>query len=84
MIKSNSWSFIPSLDNTSFRKSQIYETHPLSAEPICPFLDTPQTDVNSEKHKAALGNSRNLPIPKEQYWSLITAAVQMIQALRKP
>lgn len=83
MMKSKSWSFLLPVDTVSFRKSQIYAARHPCAEPTYPFLHIPQSDVHSEKRKAALWNSRSLPIPKERYWSVIAAGVQVIQARRK-
>lgn len=82
-MESKSWIFLYSWDIGSFKKSQVHETDLLWAEPVCPFLHTPWSNMLCEKHKAALWKSRNLPIPKELYWSAIAAAVQMIQAPRK-
>lgn len=82
-MESKSWIFSCSWDIASFKKSQEHETHLLWAEPVYPFLHTPWSNMLCEKHKAALWKSRNLPIPKELYWSAIAAAVQMIQAPRK-
>lgn len=59
-MKSKNWTFLLSLDTVSFRKSQIYVTHSLYAEPSSPFLQTLQIHVQSEKAQIFLGRSGDL------------------------